>query len=143
MVFDGSPKTVGNNQVLTIGFAQAYHANDNDDNGGGDKPIPNDESDSLFDRVLPVLYALIIIFIVVVIAKVAYKYHRMKKREKLDLMTHEELASNAEVIMAKYNQRMNIKSDKEREKALKKWKKKNPHKRLEECNISQLNSSYF
>ena len=51
-------------------------------------------------------------------------------------MSHDELTSNAEIIMQKYGQRMDKKSAKAREKALKKWKKKNPHKRLEDCNIS-------
>ena len=103
MVFDGTPKTQDGKTFLSIGFAQANNSNGNDDNGGGNDPIPVDPADSLFDKVLPFIYALIVIFIVVVLSKVGYKYHRMKKRERLDRMTHEELASNAEVIMAKYN----------------------------------------
>ena len=141
MVFDATPEILDDSGFLKIGFAQAFHENKNDDNGGGIDPV--DPSENFLDKLLPAIYAVIVIAIVVILAIVMFSYYKMRQKARIAKMSHQELTENAEIIMQKYSQRMDKKSSKAREKALKKWKKKNPHKKLEECNISQLNSSMF
>ena len=115
MVFDATPQLQDGQSFLKIGFAQAYRKQSDDDGGNGGGGVdPVDPNDSLLEKLLPAIYAVIIVAIVVILSIVLFSYYKMRQRARIAKMSHQELTSNAEVILQKYSQRMDKKSDKAR-----------------------------
>ena len=136
LVFDATPFDNFGLNYLRIGIGLEDH--DKESKIG--KEV-FEEQTKFFEEYILYIYAAIFVLVLVVVIFLMCICVNCYKTKKLQRMSKTVLAMEADKMMKEYKADMDRKNEKDRKKAIERWRKKNPHKPIEDFTSSQMNDS--
>ena len=136
LVFDATPHDNFGLNYLRVGIGLEDHEKE----GQIGKEI-YEEQVKFFEEYILYIYIAVFVLVIVTIVFFMCLCVNCYKKEKLQRMSKTVLAMEADKMMREYKQNMDKKNEKARKKAIEKWRKKHPHKPIEDFQNSQMNES--
>ena len=136
LVFDATPYDVFNLSYLRVGMGIEDH--------GKEAEIGTDlenENMKFFEEYILYIYLAIIVLSLIALVFITYTCISCFKQRKLERMDKTILTMEADKLMKDYKADMDKKNEKGRQKAIERWKKKHPHKPIEDFRSSQMDES--
>ena len=127
LVFDATPYDNFGLDYLRIGIGLEDHTKESQIG----KEIYEDQI-QFFEKYILYIYVAIFVLVFVTIVFISCLCVSCYKRKKLDRMDKTILTMEADRMMKDYKQNMDRKNEKARKKAIENWRKRNPHKPIED-----------
>ena len=97
----------------------------------------------LFKDFLPLVIALGAVILLGIGLAIYFCCKNRARKQVFKRMTKEELMAHAESKINKFDNKMEKRNERARQKAIEKWKKRNPGKSIDDLDVSALDETFF